>query len=104
MSANNDYSKKLYTYVDFDLQYMYGQNSLSKDFSNIKSYLKLFGCDNVSFTGSKREFLGINKGYFNPIGMYKDKLSNLSGIFSESCLCILGDLELKSNEEKKMYM
>ncbi len=104
LSANNDYSKKLYTYVDFDLQYMYGQNSLSKDFSNIKSYLKLFGCDNVSFTGSKREFLGINKGYFNPIGMYKDKLSNLSGIFSESCLCILGDLELKSNEEKNVYV
>ncbi|EIA28426.1 Cyclic beta 1-2 glucan synthetase, partial [Candidatus Arthromitus sp. SFB-5] len=73
-------------------------------FSNIKSYLKLFGCDNVSFTGSKREFLGINKGYFNPIGMYKDKLSNLSGIFSDSCLCILGDLELKSNEEKNVYV
>lgn len=104
LSTNNDYSKKLYTHIDFDLQYIYGQNSLSRDFSNIKSYLKLFGCDSVSFTGSKREFLGINKGYFNPIAMYKDKLSNLSGIFLESCLCVLGDLKLKSNEEKNIYV
>ncbi|BAK81733.1 glucoamylase family protein [Candidatus Arthromitus sp. SFB-rat-Yit] len=103
LSSNNDYSKNLYTYIDFDLKYIYGQNSLSRYFSNIKSYLKLFGCDNVSFTGSKREFLGINKGYFNPVGMYKDKLSNLSGIFLESCLCISGDLKLKANEEKNVY-
>ncbi len=103
LEAKGDYSKRLSTYINKDFDYIYGENILSKEFRNIKAYLKLFGCDKVSFTGSKREFLGINVGYFNPPGMFKRELSNLCGIFSESSLCALGDITLSPNEVKDVY-
>lgn len=104
LSSCDDYKKRLSTFINSDFNYIYGENNLSKNFSNIKSYLKLFGCENISFTGSKREFLGINVGYFDPPGMYKKSLSNLSGILPEACLCTSGSISLGSSEEKDVYV
>ena len=104
LSSKDDYSKKLSTYINRDFDYIYGENNFSKNFKNVKAYLKLFGCKDVSFTGSKKEFLGINNGYFNPIGVYKDKLSNLTGIYLESCLCASGKLTLDVGETKEVHI
>lgn len=104
LGGRDDYSKKLSTYIQKDFEYIYGENKFSKDFKNIKAYLKLFGCYDVSFTGSKKEFLGINNGMFMPKGVNKHKLSNLTGICLESCLCVSGKIHLKSNETKEVYV
>ena len=104
MSSHGDYSKKLSTYINEDYNYIYGENNFSKNFKNIKSYLKLFGYDSVMFTGSKKEFLGVNSGYFNPSGASKDKLSNLTGVHLESCLCSSGKISLSSGEVRETYI
>lgn len=104
MSSHDDYSKKLSTYINEDYNYIYGENKFSKNFKNIKSYLKLFGYDNVLFTGSKKEFLGVNSGYYNPTGIFKDRLSNLTGVHLESCLCSSGKIYLSSGEIKETYV
>lgn len=104
MSSHGDYSKKLSTYINEDYNYIYGENNFSKNFKNIKSYLKMFGYDSVLFTGSKKEFLGVNSGYFNPSGAFKDKLNNLTGVHLESCLCSSGKINLSSGEIKETYI
>lgn len=104
LSSRDDHKKRISTFINSDFNYIYGENKLSRDFSNIKSYLKLFGCDDVSFTGSKREFLGINVGYFDPPGMRKETLSNFCGILPESCLCTSGSVLLGGNDQKDIYV
>lgn len=103
LSSKDDYSKKLSIYVNREFNYIYGENNFSKEFKNIKSYLKIFGCSDVSFTGSKREFMGVNGSYFTPRGVYKDNLSNLTGIYLESCLCTSGKIKLNAFENKNIY-
>ncbi len=104
LTSMGDYSKKLKTSINNDFGYIYGENIFSKKFKNIKSYLKLFGCEDVSFTGSKREFLGINKGYCDPVGMHKSNLSNLTGVNIESCLCVSGKVVLDKDSTKEIYI
>ena len=104
LSSKGDYSKRLSTYINRDFGYIYGENNFSKNFKNIKGYLKMFGCDSYSFTGSKREFLGINQGYFNPLGVNKNKLSNLTGVYLEACLCTSGKITINEGETKDVYV
>lgn len=104
LGSNNDYTKKLSTFINDDFEYIYGENKFSKDFKNVKAYLKLFGCENISFTGSKIDFLGLNRGCIDPIGLYKEKLSNFTGVNIESCLSTMGNLEINKGETKEVYI
>lgn len=104
LSSRDDYSRRLNTYINRDFDYIYAENSFSKNFRNLKSYLKIFGCFDISFTGSKKEFLGINNGYFNPSGVYKDNLSNLTGMSLDPCLCSSGKIRLKAFESKDIFI
>jgi cellobiose phosphorylase len=90
----------IYTYIDREKSYIYAVNPYSEHFGKLKTFLKINGGKEESFTGSRKEFLGRGENIEQPIAMKKSKLSGLCGAGMDPCVAINSKIELSPGEEK----
>lgn len=83
---------------------IYAQNPYSTNFGDAFAYLKMYGGEEESFTGSRREFIGRGGNTETPQFMAKAKLSDSVGSGEEPCVCENIKLQLKPNEEKEIII
>ncbi|OFI07442.1 N,N'-diacetylchitobiose phosphorylase [Clostridium acetireducens DSM 10703] len=88
------------TYLDKDKEYIYAKNLYNRPFKNLITYLSCIGCKSKSFTGDRKEFLGIGGSVVSPEVLKYESLSNNVGAGFDPCLALNGKLEIKPNEEK----
>lgn len=92
------------TYLDEKEKVIYAQNPYSTNFGNAFVYLKMYGGEEESFTGSRREFIGRGGKTETPRFMKKSKFSNYSGSGEEPCVSENVKISLKPNEEKEIVI
>jgi len=92
------------TYLDEKEKVIYAQNPYSTNFGNAFAYLKMYGGEEESFTGSRREFIGRGGKTETPRFMQKSKLSNYSGSGEEPCISENIKISLEPNEEKEIVI
>ena len=97
-------SNYISTYLENKEKVIYAQNPYSTNFGNAFVYLKMYGGEEESFTGSRREFIGRGGNTENPEFMKKSRLSNYVGSGEEPCACENTKVELKPNEEKEIII
>jgi cyclic beta-1,2-glucan synthetase len=92
------------TYIDREKNYIYAVNPYSAHFRNLKAFLKIYGGEEESFTGSRKEFIGRGESVSNPQAMRMEKLSGLCGAGFDPCLAANSKFELKPGEEKTLII
>ena len=99
-----NYNSAKYIYTFIEENYIYGQNPYSKYFGKEKCYLTLLGCDNLSFTGDRKEFLGVQGKVQEPKALKYKKLSGAAGSIYDPCLAVEGEIILKAKEKKEIVV
>jgi cyclic beta-1,2-glucan synthetase len=92
------------TYIDRDKNYIYAVNPYSGHFGKLKTFLKIWGGEQESFTGSRKEFIGRGESLTNPQAMRMERLSGLCGAGFDPCLAANSKVELKPGEEKTIII
>ncbi|MFX0549952.1 GH36-type glycosyl hydrolase domain-containing protein [Hathewaya histolytica] len=82
--------------------FLYAKNPYSMNFKDIYSYIKILGVDNISYTGSRTEFIGRMGDVTSPEAMKKEKLSNTVGAGMDPCFAMKGDITIEAGEEKEI--
>ncbi|GAB6168348.1 glucoamylase family protein [Clostridium carnis] len=95
-------AKYISTYTEKD--YIWGQNPYSKYFGKLKAYLSIQGGENISFTGDRREFIGIGEDLSLPKALKEEGLSNKSGAILDPCLASSIKISLKAGEKKEVVV
>jgi cellobiose phosphorylase len=93
-------SQYISTYIDRQQSYIYAVNPYSEHFGKLKTFLKINGGSEESFTGSRKEFLGRGESIVSPLALKKSKLSGLCGAGMDPCIAENCKIELKPGEEK----
>jgi len=97
-----DSEKYISTYIEDD--FIGGINPYSEYFGNLNAYLSIIGTDENSFSGDRKEFLGIGGEISSPQGLNKLRLSNRCGSIYDPCLVAEGKLKLKKGEKKELVI
>ncbi|MBU3154285.1 GH36-type glycosyl hydrolase domain-containing protein [Clostridium estertheticum] len=92
-------AQHIVTYINEEQEYMYATNCYNQHFGKLKSYLKLFGGYEQSFTGDRSEFLGRGGSIENPEVLKRIKLSNNVGAGLDPCLAVTSKIHLEPNME-----
>ena len=95
-------SKYISTYIKEN--YIGGQNPYSKYFGKLKAYLSIQGGENQSFTGDRREFIGVGYDLSNPKALKYKVLSNNSGGTLDPCLAATSKIKLKAGEKRDLVI
>ena len=95
-------SKYISTYVKEN--YIEGQNPFSKYFGKLKAYLSIQGGDNQSFTGDRKEFIGICEDLSKPKALENEILSNNDGGTLDPCLAAATKIRLKPGEKRDLVI
>lgn len=90
--------------TDVQGDYIWGQNPYSKYFGKLKAYLSMQGGENQSFTGDRKEFIGIGEDLSMPLALSKENLSNSAGAIFDPCLASAIKVKLKSGEKKEIVV
>ena len=99
---NYESSKYISTYIGEN--YIEGINPYSKYFGKLKSYLSIIGGENQSFTGDRKEFIGIGGNLSSPNALNYENLSNNVGGTLDPCLCALTKIKLKAFEKRELVV
>jgi len=99
---NYNSAKYISTFREHD--YIYAQNPYSKYFGKEKCYLTMLGTDELSFTGNRKEFLGIEGKISEPKALKYKKLTNTTGSIYDPCLAVEGKFVLKAGEKKEILV
>ncbi|SDP07582.1 GH36-type glycosyl hydrolase domain-containing protein [Clostridium gasigenes] len=99
---NYESSKYISTYIQGN--YIGGQNPFSKYFGKLKAYLSIKGGDKQSFTGDRKEFIGIGGDLSTPRALKYEMLSNNSGGILDPCLAASTKIKLKSGEKRDLVI
>ncbi|MEG1870707.1 MAG: glycosyl transferase, partial [Peptostreptococcaceae bacterium] len=95
-------SKYISTYIQGN--YIGGQNPFSKYFGKLKAYLSIRGGEKQSFTGDRKEFIGIGEDLSSPRCLKFEDLSNNAGGTLDPCLAALSKIKLKPGEKKDLVI
>lgn len=95
-------SKYISTYIKEN--YIGGQNPYSKYFGKLKAYLSIQGGERQSFTGDRKEFIGVGGDLSRPSMLKYEELSNSSGGTLDPCLAALSKIKLKAGEIKELVI
>ncbi|MGL5352306.1 MAG: GH36-type glycosyl hydrolase domain-containing protein, partial [Clostridium sp.] len=95
-------SKYINTYIKDN--YIGGQNPYSKYFGKLKAYLSIQGGENQSFTGDRKEFIGVGGDLSSPRALKYESLSNNSGGILDPCLASSTKIKLKSGEKRELVI
>ncbi|KHD37627.1 NdvB [Clostridium acetobutylicum] len=92
------------TDIDLKNKIIYSRNPYSTSFGSLNAFLKIYGGEDESFTGSRREFIGRGNNLHIPQAMKKARLSNTAGSGIEPCMAEKVKITLKPNEEKEIVI
>ncbi|MGL5378366.1 GH36-type glycosyl hydrolase domain-containing protein [Clostridium sp.] len=95
-------AKNISTYIEND--YIWGQNPYSKYFGMLKAYLSIQGGEGQSFTGDRKEFIGIGEDLAHPYALKLDSFSNNSGGVLDPCLASMTKIKLSPGEKKDIVV
>jgi len=87
------------TYLNNEEKYIYAKNPYNENFGKLKTFLKIIGGEEESFTGDRKEFIGRGGGISYPLALSKNKLSNSCGAGMDPCLSENSKIKIKSFEE-----
>ena len=101
-----DYESSRYvsTYIEKDDGYIYGRNPYSEYFGKLNAFLAILGGNKLSFTGDRREFIGINGEISSPESLRYKRLSNRCGGIYDPCLAAEANIFLKKGEKKELLI
>lgn len=97
-----DSERYVSTYIEDD--FIAGINPYSEYFGKLNAYLSITGVEEISFTGDRKEFLGICGEMSSPKGLEKMKLSNRCGSIYDPCLVAEGKITLKKGEKREVVI
>ncbi len=94
----------IYTGFDENYNYMYAKNPYSEHFGNLICYSKIYGGEELSYTGDRKEFIGRGGSIESPRGLKYKNLSNYAGAGIDPCMCQTAKINLKPGEEKEILI
>jgi len=94
----------LYTNFDDENKYIYARNPYSEHFGNLICYMKVFGGNELSYTGDRKEFIGRGENYQRPKALKFKKLSNVVGAGLDPCFAQNIKVTLGKGEEKEILV
>ncbi|EJO5348080.1 cyclic beta 1-2 glucan synthetase [Clostridium botulinum] len=94
-------SQYISTYLDED-NFMYARNPYNSSFKETIAYLKIVGGEEESFTGDRKEFLGIDGTIESPNALNYKNLNNEVSAGIDPCMAQNSKITLQPNEEKVM--
>ena len=97
-----DSERYISTYIEDD--FIGGVNPYSEYFGRLNAYLSMIGTEETSFTGDRREFLGVGGELASPQGLSKSALSNRCGSIYDPCLVVEGKITLKKGDKKEIVI
>ena len=97
-----DSERYISTYIEDD--FIAGVNPYSEYFGRMNAYLSMIGSEEISFTGDRREFLGVGGELSSPQGLSKSALSNRCGSIYDPCLVVEGKITLKKGDKKEIVI
>jgi len=92
------------TYLEEEKDFIYGQNPYSEHFGKGLAYLKIAGGKEVSFTGSRTEFIGRCGSIENPQALSYNALSNKAGSGYDPCLAANSKVILNEGQEVNLVI
>ncbi|MCR1934322.1 GH36-type glycosyl hydrolase domain-containing protein [Clostridium tepidum] len=92
-------SQYISTYLDKE-NFIYSRNPYNSSFKETIAYLKIIGGREESFTGNRKEFLGIEGSIENPKALKYIKLNDEVGAAMDPCMAENSKIILEPNEEK----
>ncbi|WP_032122287.1 GH36-type glycosyl hydrolase domain-containing protein [Clostridium amazonitimonense] len=93
-----------YVYTQIEKDFIWARNPYSEHFGNLKTFLKIVGGTDSSFTGNRREFIGKGGALEYPLAIKKQGLSNMAGAGFDPCLSQCTQITLNPGEEKKLVV
>lgn len=84
--------------------YIMGENPYSKYFGKLKAYLAISGGEELSFTGDRKEFIGVSGDLSNPKALKYKKMSNRVGSVYDPCLAVESKIKLAPGEKKEIII
>lgn len=94
----------IYTAIDEEDKFIYGQNPYSETFKNLYAYLKIIGGENESFTGDREGFIGREGTLERPNGLNFKELDNKAGAGFDPCLCENVTVEIAPESEAEFVV
>ena len=84
--------------------YIYGRNPYSEYFGKLNAYLTILGGENLSFTGDRKEFIGLGGEISSPEALKYKTLSNRCGGIYDPCLAASTKIKLEPGEKKELLI
>lgn len=97
-----DSERYISTYIEDE--FIGGVNPYSEYFGRLNAYLSIIGAEEASFTGDRREFLGVGGEMSSPQGLSESTLSNRCGSIYDPCLALEGKITLKKGDKKEIVI
>lgn len=91
-------------HTDIEENFVCGQNPFNTYFGKLKTFLTINGCSSLSFSGDRKEFIGVGNDLSNPNALKYDKLSNNVGAVFDPCLSVAGKITLRAGEKKELVV
>jgi cellobiose phosphorylase len=84
--------------------YVYSRNPYSEHFGKLICYLKIIGGEELSYTGSRKEFVGRGENIIEPKALKFRNLSNTVGAGFDPCLAENVKINLDKNEDQEILI
>ena len=99
-----NYNSARYITTSIEKNFIMGEAPYSKYFGDLKSYLTILGGDELSFTGDRKEFIGVGGDLSNANALKYKKLSNRAGSIYDPCLACETKITLAPGEKKEIII
>ena len=99
-----NYGSARYISTELEDNYISGQNPYSQYFGKMRAYLTILGGEDLSFTGDRKEFLGVGEDMSSPNAMDYKNLSNRAGSIYDPCLSAETKIKLAPMEKKEIII
>ncbi|MGL4109679.1 GH36-type glycosyl hydrolase domain-containing protein [Clostridium sp. LP20] len=99
-----NYGSARYITTSLNDKFIMGENPYSQYFGKLKAYLTILGGDELSFSGDRKEFLGIEEDISSPRALRYQKLSNRAGSIYDPCLATETKITLGPGEKKEIII
>lgn len=99
-----NYGSRRYLNTEIKEEYIVGQNPYSKFFGEEKAYLTILGGESLSFSGDRKEFIGVGGDVSLPEALEFKELSNKVGAIYDPAMIVETKITLEPGEEKEVYI
>ena len=99
-----NYGSAKYISTELEENYICGQNPYSQYFGKMRAYLTILGGETLSFTGDRKEFLGVGEDISSPNALNYKNLSNKTGSIYDPCLATETKIKLAPKEKKEIII